>query len=303
MAETTNISWCDATLNFWVGCTKVSTGPKGACEHCYAETWANRWPRYRGTWGSGAPRVQFKHLLAKAMELERRAIAKAAAGGGAFFCFSNSLSDIFDKEVPIEWLAEAFAIMRLTPHVTYLLLTKRPQNIVKRAEAAGGLPANAAIGCTAVTQAEADRDLPWLLAALAKLGAAFAFVSMEPLRELVDISWALSRNPLDLAAGFLKRGMFSPGLETLRRIGWVICGFESGAQAAPPDPRWARSLRDQCAVAGVPFEFKQWGAWHADAKAFTDVHGNNPPPRMKIGPKKSGRLLDGVLHDARPVPA
>lgn len=314
MAEHTNISWADATLNFWIGCTEVSVGEKGACTNCYARTWANRFPRTRGSWGAGAPRVKTVGWVSKLKELERLAIAKLARGEGAFFCFSNSLSDIFDNEVPIEWLAEAFAGMREhAPHVTFLLLTKRPQNIVKRAEAAGGLPPNAAIGCTVVTQKEADRDLPWLLAALASLGAPFAFVSMEPLMEVVDIAWALSRNPLELASGFLRRGMFSPGLETLRGLGWVITGGESGAHARITPLEATQGLRDQCAAAGVPFEHKQNGEWIEQNQrstsigfgatlktqvAFKEVGGNR---YERVGKDIAGRLLDGVTHDARPT--
>lgn len=309
MGERSLISWCDATLNFWVGCTKVSTGPKGACENCYAETWAKRWPAYRDTWGSGAPRVQFKHLLAKARKLEKLALEKKHQGRGAFFCFSNSLSDIFDKEVPIAWLAEAFSVMRATPHVTYLLLTKRPQNIVGRAMAAGGLPPNAAIGCTVVTQKEAEHNLPWLLQAKLLLRPAFAFVSIEPMREHIR-----------LLGRFIKRA-WTAGVD------WVICGFESGPHAAPGHPAWARSLRDQCAAARVPFEFKQWGEWReaqpGDEFDTSRGRAGKPPAfivkpsdgsvhcflpdddagclaMLRVGKDAAGRLLDGALHDARP---
>jgi protein gp37 len=348
MAEETNISWADATLNFFVGCTKVSVGPQGACENCYAETWANRWPQYRETWGPGAPRVQFKHMLAKAMKLERLAIARKAAGGGAYFCFSNSLSDIFDNEVPIEWLREAFDIMRATPHVTYLLLTKRPQNILKRFAATlnSGLgtlsdywPRNVAIGCTAVTQKEADRDLPWLLIAKKMLSPAFAFVSMEPLMEAVDLTPFLYE-PCPKAEDMMmdpSTGAYEccarcdyTGISGEPRedgIDWVITGGESGTQARPTLPDAFRSLRDQCATAGLPFHFKQWGEWAPgescpDLRArdcadlingewvfdrvpagASDDHIDDEPLAYRVGTKASGRLLDGVLHDARPVPA
>lgn len=345
MAEITGISWADGTLNFWVGCTKVSTGDKGACEFCYAEAWANRWPAYRDTWGSGEARARFAHLLAKAMKLERLAIAKLAAGGGPFFCFSNSLSDIFDNEVPIEWLAEAFEIMRATPHVTYLLLTKRAQNIVKRF--ADTLPApadkrddalraawprNAAIGCTIVTQAEADRDIPVLLAAKAALKPAFAFVSMEPLMEAVDLTrlstfkWR-GAEVLNALTGEL-RGMFGDYCPTKApTLDWVIAGGESGLQARPSHPDWFRYLRYQCAEAGVPFHFKQWGEWAPGencgppsrtqtgaylqtgnwfSQDFTvrqseELHTDDAPDVWRAGKAATGRLLDGRTHDDRPA--
>ncbi|WP_065321738.1 phage Gp37/Gp68 family protein [Tritonibacter mobilis] len=83
---------------------------------------------------------------------------------------------------------------------------------------------------------------------------------------------------------------YHPDTET---IDWVICGGESGPGARPMHPNWARSLRDQCNAAGVPFLFKQWGEWHPDALLYTDTEGNCPPTNMKVGKKKSGRLLDG----------
>lgn len=350
MAEATNIEWADATLNFWVGCTKVSVGEKGACTHCYAETWANRWPQNRGTWGVGAPRIQFSHLQAKARKLEKLAIAKAARGEGAFFCFSNSLSDIFDNEVPIAWLAEAIEIARSTPHVTYLFLTKRPQNIVKRfletirvtpppgmtgieAIQEQGLdrwwPRNIAIGCTVVTQKEADRDIPWLLKAKALLRPAFAFVSMEPLMEVVDLTQIEAKvgKGTDVFSALSYDGDPDEDVEFgTACIDWVITGGESGTNARITPVEAFRSLRDQCAQAGVPFMFKQWGEW-VGAEVYEEgghggltrsqVPGETFPGKpahwwsgdalggvisILVGKKAAGRLLDGVEHNDRPVP-
>src|SRR5690606_13953731 len=90
---------------------------------------------------------------------------KAEKDGTRPFVFCASLADIFDNQVDPAWRAEAFKIMRDTPNLVYLLLTKRPQNIVKLAEAAGGLPANAAIGPTVEDQKRANINVPALLAA------------------------------------------------------------------------------------------------------------------------------------------
>lgn len=327
MADQTGISWADATLNFWIGCTKV--GP--ACDHCYAEAYGNR---FGVKWGIHELRRKTKHWLAKAMKLERLAIKKLAAGGGAFHCFSNSLSDIMDKEVPIEWLAEAIEVARATSHVTYLFLTKRPQNFVKRARAIAesvqgpyadeiGLrafwPNNIAIGCTVVTQEEADRDIPWLLKAKAALRPAFAFVSMEPLLGPVDLTQiALRRDgelPNEMSRQFGDyvlplRGAFTDS----PRLDLVITGGESGAHARPVHPSWDRSIRDQCATAGVAFHRKQWGEWMPAGQVMADGgrlitstgHRHYFPDGLivyRVGTKAAGRLLDGVLHDAMPVPA
>lgn len=289
MAETTNISWADATLNFWIGCTKVSR----ACDNCYAELWGNR---FGVKWGPREQRRRTVKSLAKAKKLQRKAMAE----GRKIFCFSNSLSDIFDNEVPIEWLRDAFEIMRQTPDVIYLLLTKRPQNIEKRSIEAGGLPPNAAIGCTVVTQAEANRDIPHLLAAKEGLSPPFVFVSMEPLLEMVDIRpWLpgcyecagscgcrLANYPPAEACvecgkvcGPDTEPVFSEGcpkcggeLEPMCPdcdgrmvhqhpdtpcLDWVIAGGESGPNARPAHPDWFRQLRDQCEAACVPFHLKQ----------------------------------------------
>ncbi|KKM02860.1 hypothetical protein LCGC14_1780160 [marine sediment metagenome] len=83
----------------------------------------------------------------------------------------------------------------------------------------------------------------------------------------------------------------------LGAIDWVICGGESGPGARPMHPAWARSIRDQCKASGVPFLFKQWGAWIPGDQ----VEGNVDPGPIRIGKKKAGRVLDGVTHDAVPV--
>lgn len=242
MAEETLISWADATLNFWVGCTKVSVGDGGACEHCYAETWAARWPQYRNTWGVGAPRVQFKHTLSKAKAIE----ARGRREGRRMFVFSNSLSDIFDKEVPIEWLVEALEVMAATPGNIYLLLSKRGSLIVKRLQLALSLagmtqlPQNVALGITVVTQEEADRDVRHLLRAKLEFSPAFAFLSMEPLMGPVDLRWAA----------------LHPGPDHTR-VDWVIVGGESGARARETPDGAFESVMAQCEAAGVPFHMKQ----------------------------------------------
>lgn len=315
MGARTGIEWCDATLNFWFGCTKISP----ACARCYAEAWAKRSGMVG--WGPHAERRRAVNTLAKARKIER--LYKAE--GRRPFVFCNSLSDIFDLKVPIAWLHEAFDTMRATPWNIYLLLTKRPGNITERAAAAGGLPPNCAIGCTVINQEEADRDIPKLLLAAIATGALFAFLSIEPMLGPIDLAWAISSNPLDIAAGFLKRSHFSPGLETLRRIAWVIVGGESGGGARPLHPDWVRDLLFQCLAALTPFLFKQWGEWtpgenvkrqtgtvetatwfdsrwdfDKESLANTDGHIDDEPDLYRVGKKAAGRRLDGVEHNGMP---
>ena len=285
MAETTLISWADATLNFWIGCTEVSNGEKGACKFCYARTWAERFPHTRGRWGAGAPRLQTQHVLSKAKAIVR----KGQKEGRRQFVFSNSLGDIFDKEVPIEWLVQALQVAAATPENIYLFLTKRAPMILKRLtkalELAGmeRLPPNIAFGITVVTQEEADQQVPWLLAAKEALRPIFVFLSMEPLMGPVDLTrielgvretagYGPKRVYWDALTGWEHQcapdRRLGPGdhgriatSNPLRRVDWVIVGGESGLRARPSDPQWFYDLRDQCLAAGVPFHFKQWGEW------------------------------------------
>jgi len=118
MGETTKIAWTDATINFWQGCTKVSA----ACDHCYAEAIASRFKT--AEWGFNKPRAERLVKAAReALKLERRAVRQ----GRRIKVFSNSMSDFFDNEVPDEWRDAAMAVIALTPHLDWLVLTKRPK--------------------------------------------------------------------------------------------------------------------------------------------------------------------------------
>jgi protein gp37 len=156
------------------------------------------------------------------------------------------MADVFDNQVPEQWRAELWELIRQTPALDWMLLTKRPQNIAKMlpADWGRGWP-NVWLGTTTENQTEADRRIPHLRA----VPAVIRFLSCEPL---------LSQVRPDLA-----------------RIHWVISGGESGPQHRPMQPEWARSLRDQCAAAGVEFFHKQNGG---------------------VTSKAGGKLLYGRLH-------
>jgi protein gp37 len=184
MGANTAISWADDTWNPWEGCQKVSP----ACDGCYAEARNLRYAPKGATeapnWGPGAPRRRTSAAnWGKPLKWDRGAgglsIREAVANDNPLppprFVFCASLADVFDNAVPPEWRRDLFDLIRATPNLTWLLLTKRPGNIVKlferpMAERArptpkefGHWPRNAAIGCTVVTQEEADRDIPKLL--------------------------------------------------------------------------------------------------------------------------------------------
>ncbi len=321
MGENSEISWTHHTQNWWIGCTALSA----ACDHCYAEAMVKRFG------GDFAMRRRTSPAnWRKPLAWNR----KAAALAERHRVFSNSLSDFFDNQAAPEWRAEAWSIIKATQHLDWLLLTKRPQNIAKMLppDWGDGYP-NVWLGTTAENQEEADRRIPHLLAVPARV----RFLSCEPLLGPLDIAWSLSRNPIEIAAGFLQRGRFSPGLETLRPIDWVIAGGESGHHARPMHPDWLRSLRDQCAISTIPFHMKQWGEWlpgvvqfvqgelagtgswhayHQDGTGsdnwgsradhwWNDGFETQPPYRpgiisTRVGKKRAGRLIDGVLHDAFP---
>ena len=252
MVENSNIEWTDHTFNPWIGCTEVSP----ACDHCYARVMMQ--DRYhRVEWGNH-PRLRTKPAN-WAQPIRWNAEAEAKGIRAKVFC--ASLADVFDNKADPAWRDDLWHLIEATPALDWLLLTKRPQNINGMYTAPSDDPRcphpNVWLGTTVENQEEADRRIPHLLAWPAKV----RFLSCEPLLSKLDIRWALSRNPFEIAAGYLARGLFAPGAEYLKPISWVICGGESGPGARPTNPDWARSLHDQCAAAGVPFFMKQWGDW------------------------------------------
>lgn len=246
--------------------------------------------------------------------------------------FCSSLADVFDNEVPAEWLADLLDLIRRTPNLDWLLLTKRIGNWRGRLKAAlasisgvgetialrdwienwlnGIPPNNVQIGATICNQAEADRDVPKLL----RVPAAVRFLSIEPMLGAINFRWCPYAHQADAEnyREYLERTGGVNEYESLKGIGWIIVGGESGANARPMHPDWARSLRDQCAAAGVPFMFKQWGEWAPSAHllatgetaysvASTKLYGIGQGRSMqRIGKKAAGRLLDGVIHNEFP---
>lgn len=323
MAEDTLISWADHTFNPWEGCQKVGPG----CDNCYAET---RNARYGGgvatNWGPSAPRRRTSAANWRKPLLWSR---RAAGSPGKTFVFCSSLADVFDNAVDPAWRADLFRLIHATPHLTWLLLTKRPGNIVRLYEDVNRAlhderlsfwPRNAALGCTIVNQEEADRDIPKLLDARVQLRPAFSFLSMEPLLGPVDLTSIPYGEPIGNAPSFMDAlsarvwmpaGSWDRGhtegertyVDLCTGVDWVITGGESGPNARPSNPQWFRDLRDQCAAARVPFQFKQWGEWASVSEvAGPGAHFSFPDGRTvrRVGKKAAGHLLDGVEHLARP---
>lgn len=237
MAEVSKIQWTHATFNPWRGCTKVSEG----CAHCYAETMSGRNPAVLGVWGSSGTRVVAANAYWRGpVQWDRE--ARVAGERRRVFC--ASLADVFEGEdtIPSGYLqviadarARLFRLIDMTPHLDWLLLTKRPEN-VRRLWPDAQTRKNVWLGTTTENQKRFRERLPHLLQC--RWLVSVLFLSLEPMLELMDV-----RSGLDKANG----------------VGWVIVGGESGGGAREFNPEWARLVRDQCLDAGVPLFVKQMG--------------------------------------------
>lgn len=319
MTKNTKIEWAHHTFNPWIGCTAVSP----ACDHCYAENMMDR--RLKVVkWGAGQER---KRTSESNWQQPLKWDEEAKNLGVRHRVFCASLADVFDNEVPKQWRMDFFSLIAKTPHLDWLILTKRIGNVVKMCVDDGlmfdMLSSRVWLGITVCNQQEADRDIPKLLEA----PAAKRFLSMEPLLGHVKLGYCLQYSP---SAAYLD-GRITKSMPAWTRFGstsinWVIVGGESGNQARPMHPEWVRSLRDQCATADVPFLFKQWGEWevasvengHHDcdmtrnSAIWLDHDGTTASPSssglsdnayamMKVGKKAAGRLLDGRVWDEVPA--
>jgi protein gp37 len=352
MSTKTGISWTDATWNPIRGCSRVSEG----CRHCYAESIAYRFSGERLD-GKPSPfagmvqrapdgmrlpqwngKIKFveEHLLDPLRWKKPRRI------------FVNSMSDLFHENVTDEMRDRIFAVMALCPQHTFQVLTKRPERMLEysqRMSAAWVLRLSHAIntysdlirladapnrpmtcwplpnvhlGVSVEDQKTADLRIPLLL----QTPAAVRFISAEPLLGAVKLLWKwvshgrpFGGGPMVNMAEPWKEPELLPGLD------WVIVGGESGPGARPMHPDWARSLRDQCKAAGVPFFFKQHGEWISLCDYDPFVHGFKadkypyefawqrggkneaelPISCYRVGTKAAGCLLDGVEHHEFPA--
>jgi protein gp37 len=314
MGADAKIEWTDHTFNPWWGCTKVSPG----CTNCYAEALDRR--TGGSHWG---PKADRRRTGPDNWKLPLRWNRKAAAEGKRYRVFCASMADVFDDHPSIlpEWREYLWALIEATPHLDWLLLTKRPANIMKMIPERwrDRLPDHVAVGATVINQAEADANILKLLMVPARV----RFLSMEPLLGPVDLTRiVLGTGDADLPASpeiqkiaFTMNALTGAPKTGIPGLDWIIVGGESGPGARPMHPDWVRQIRDQCAAAGVPFFFKQWGEW-----APPSVYGADTPSTLRlrggaegryhvfedhqqmsrIGKRDAGRMLDGVAHDAHP---
>lgn len=219
MSATSTIEWCDATWNPVRGCTKISPG----CTHCYAETFAER---FRGV--PGHPYEQGFDL-----RLVPEKLAEPLTWQTSKMIFVNSMSDLFHKDVPDDYIVQVARVMQMADWHTYQVLTKRSERmrdlLKTKLRPFADLP-HVWWGVSVENQKHGLPRVDHLRAAPARV----RFLSIEPLLE-------------DL------------GTVNFDGIHWVIVGGESGLGARIMEREWVVSLRDQCLRAGVPWFFKQWG--------------------------------------------
>lgn len=331
MGDNSKIEWTDATWNP-IRARNRATGGVGhfcihasdGCRHCYAERLQ---PRFGNPVRYGAPyRDQVELLLDDAALLQPLRWRRPRR---IFVC---SMTDLFLAEHPEPWLDQVFAVAALCPQHTFQILTKRPERargyadhpgaprrvyeivcdiaveqwvdvILTAARIGGGPPGteveldrwplpNVWLGTSVEDQWSADTRVPELLAT----PAAVRFVSAEPLLGRLRMPGLYPVGDVD---GFID----TP------RLDWVIVGGESGPDARPMHPDWARAIRDQCQAAGVPFLFKQWGEWAPTpwrgGRVAVHHQFDDRTTMIRRGKKDNGRVLDERIWDDYPpaVPA
>ena len=243
------IEWTEQTWNPVTGCTKVSPG----CKNCYAETMAHRL-KAMGVAG-------YENGFELTIHPTRLDIPRQRKKPTMWFV--NSMSDLFHPKVPFYFIDQVMQPIFDTPQHTYQILTKRPDRMKEyvqyRADCNGGrpIPANVWLGVSVENKQHGVSRID----VLREISAPVLFLSVEPLLE-------------DL------------GEINLTGIHWVIVGGESGPRARPMEYTWVRKIAHQCFAAGVPFFFKQWGAYGKDG--------------VRRSKKANGRMLGGRTWDAMP---
>lgn len=341
MAITTDIEWCDSSLNIMSGCDGCELWNRAAgVKHCYAGTLTDRYGRRPGWPDSFEKPKLFLNRLDAALKWSdltgKDRPGKPWLNGHARMVFLNDMGDTFTESLPDDWLAPLLPRLADSPHV-WMILTKRGQRMRAFSER-HPFPENVWPGVSLTTQRSAARASQLQFVQ----GGGVRFVSAEPLWGSVTLE-----APLGLAVSSQRQP--NGPVESFFRptIGLVIVGGQSGPKAKPMHPDWARSLRDQCVAAGVPYFFKQWGEWMPSDKApdpdpvpKTILKGSpaecvvmKRPPRAicwvdhdgpvkiigddgrftgdsprgecmsRVGKKAAGRLLDGREWSEFPEPA
>lgn len=309
----TSIEWADVVWNPVTGCTKVSQG----CKNCYAKSLHDM--RHKAYMAGKKLPAQYAHPFETVqVHLDRLEIPLRWKRRPQRV-FVNSMSDLFHEKVSLWFIARVFAYMALASEHTFMILTKRPHimqgllanrgwvaeiqlmvdSIADNAPTIKWPLPNVWLGVSVEDQRAADERIPLLL----KTPAAVRFASCEPLLGPVRFEF---RRADGLGVDALNGVLYDPetmlAIGRTERIDWIITGGESGPGARPMHPDWARSLREQCQGAGVPFFFKQWGEWKEVRTVDQDtveryskdmVAHPNGDLFFRVGKKAAGRRLDG----------
>jgi len=281
MGKETAIEWTHHTFNPWWGCVRVSA----ACDHCYAETWAKRLGE--DVWGPRSERRFFSDAHWRE-PLKWNAEAKVQGVRRRVFC--ASMADVFENRPDlVQPRLRLLELISQTPHLDWLLLTKRIHLVKKQLPKGYVFPSNVWLGTTVENQSEANKRIRHLLEFATP---SVRFLSCEPLLGPLDLSPFLTANELGV------------------KVDWVIAGGESGHGARPMEPQWPEDLRKQCTKARVAFHFKQWGHWapvELAAAALTKktvIHivkqGDKEVKLAAVGKGKAGRTLGGKHWDQFP---
>ncbi len=222
MSNNSKIEWCTTSWNPITGCTKISPG----CANCYSEVMSRRLQAM----GQHKYRNNFK------VTLHEEDLKLPSKWKKPQMIFVNSMSDLFHKHVPFDFVDKVFDVIMDNPQHIFQVLTKRSYELYNYwMYSIYAYPKNAWIGVSVENKRHGLRRID----DLREIPASVKFLSIEPLLE--DLG------PIDLAG-----------------IDWVICGGESGNKARPMKKEWVINIKDQCESAGVPFFFKQWGTWGSD---------------------------------------
>jgi protein gp37 len=356
MADKTEISWTEATWNIITGCSLASPG----CTNCYAMKLAGTRLKDHPSRAGLTREVNGNHVWTGEVRFNEKWLTQPLQWTRPRMIFVCAHGDLFHEDVPDAWIDKVFAVMALAPQHTFQVLTKRSARMrdylrdnsrrtpifnaiadlrrdhfhsAPAFEAVGAMTSlhmtplpNVWLGVSVEDQRRADERIPDLLAT----PAAVRWISAEPLLGPVRLCRDDQDDQHDWLTGHWREVDLAPdggGMAQGRsaRLDWVVVGGENGPRPMHLD--WARSLRDQCADAGVPFHFKQHGTWatvfdrerddpdwrdcgrwqHEYPKGRwlnlaggTGFHGERVLYVTPVGKQKAGRLLDGIEHNAMP---
>lgn len=318
MSNQSSIEWTEATWNPLVGCTRVSEG----CRNCYAEKMAKRLAamaradikkgRNQGKKGYYLDVLDKNGRWNGTINTIEDALAEPLHWKKPRRVFVNSMSDLFHEAVPDEFIHKVFAVMARCQQHTFQVLTKRPERMAEYLTYRNcpSMVQAAAFGMEMPNPKTRDEIGDWFMAHPLDwpLPNVWLGTSVEDHRVLDRIGH-LRKCPAAVRWLSLEPLIGPLGDLDLTGISWVVVGGESGAGARPMHPDWARSIRDQCVAAGVPFFFKQWGAWAPNCLCdkphpCKTVERPSPGPvgcMFRCGKKEAGRALDGRLWDEYPA--